>query len=86
LFWRVDALSVEAYRQNEVKSMVITMPVPPDGLMDDVPAGHWVALSMDEQTLLGEAPDLDRLVAKMEAIGLKDYVLDKVPPEGLLVL
>jgi hypothetical protein len=70
-----------------MKAMVVTLPVPPDGLMDDVPAGHWVALSMDEQTLLGQAADLDQLVAKMEAMGQKDYVLDKaLPKDAFLVL
>ena len=67
--------------------MTITMPVPPEGLYDDVPATYWVALSMDEQKLLGSAPTLQELSEEMARQGVIDYVIDKVvPKDAILVL
>jgi Family of unknown function (DUF5678) len=66
--------------------MFQTMPVPPDNLYDNIPPGYWVALSMDEQRVIASAETLDDVVSRAESIGELEYVLDKVPPRGLLVL
>jgi hypothetical protein len=66
--------------------MVQIMPVPPDALYDDIPPGYWVALSMDEQRVIASGESFDDVVSQAESMGELEYVLDKVPPRGLLVL
>jgi hypothetical protein len=66
--------------------MFKTMPVPPESLYDNIPPGFWVALSMDEQHVIAAAETMDEVVSRAESAGESEYVLDKVPPKGLLVL
>jgi hypothetical protein len=45
-------------------------------------AGQWVAWSEDGRQILTSAADLDTLFQEIDRIGLRHYVLDRIPLPG----
>lgn len=44
------------------------------------PLNSWVAYSADKARVIAAGKDFDEVVAQAEALGEKDFVLDKTPP------
>ncbi len=55
------------------------MPVS-DEVRHTAPLDSWVAFSSDKKRVIAADKDLDVVVAQAEALGEKDFVLDKTPP------
>jgi hypothetical protein len=62
--------------QTEIESF---MPVS-DEVRHTAPLDSWVAYSSDKKRVIAADKDFDVVIEQAEALGERDYILDKTPP------
>jgi len=66
--------------------MAAIAPIDLTAVLKDAPAGEWIALSRDEQRIVGTGKTLDEALSEAKKQGEGEPIVLKVPPVSALIL